>query len=78
MKIEKINDAFVNEFDAQAQGCSDDCNEYRGSSKADINWQKRNGVRSYSEWDRTDCENVISLGMTYCYLDKTPKTCIYW
>ena len=78
MKIEKITDAFVNEFDAQAQSCWDDCDEYRGSAKADIAWQIRNNLRSYYEWDRTDCENIIYGGLTYCYLDKTPKTCIYF
>ena len=78
MKIEKINDAFVNEFDAQAQGCSDDCNEYRGSAKADIKWQIDNDVRSHWGFDYDECKDLKEAGFTYCYRDKTPKTCIYW
>lgn len=27
MKIEKITDAFVNEFDGQAQSCADNCTD---------------------------------------------------
>lgn len=77
MKIEKITNAFVNEFDAQTQGCADDCKEYFGKVNANIRDQKKAQLRTYSTWDRTDCRNVIEAGCTYCYIGYTPKTSIY-
>lgn len=77
MKIEKITDAFVNEFDAQAQSCYDDCNEYRGSARANIEEQIKGG-REYWGFDIDEYKDITANGDLYCYRDKTPKTCIYW
>lgn len=78
MKIKKITDAFVNEFDGQTQSCSDDCKEYRGKAKADIQQQIDSGVRSYWGYSQSDQKKVNEAGfLYYCYLDKTPKTSIY-
>lgn len=77
MKIEKITDTFVNEFDAQAQSCSDDCEEYRGKTEDTIKGQYPEERESY-EFDLADCKNVKSKGHTYCYREYTAKTTIYW
>ena len=78
MKIKKITDAFVNEFDAQAQSCWDDCKEYRGSTKDDIQDQLDIKLRSHWAYDSDDQQKVRIAGETYCYRDKTPKSSIYW
>lgn len=77
MKIEKITDAFVNEFDAQTQGCSDDCEEYRGRTKTLIEGQLAIHLRNYWGYDSTDQQQVLLAGQTYCYREYTPKTSIY-
>ncbi|WP_294413853.1 hypothetical protein [uncultured Ruminococcus sp.] len=78
MKIEKITDAFVNEFDGQVQSCSNDCTEYFGKTLAVIKLQINAGIRKDYDWDSDDCKNVIGCGEDYCYRDHTPKTTIYW
>lgn len=77
MKVEKITDTFVNEFDVQAQKCWNDCTEYFGRTKENIDAQYPE-IREHYGWDAADCQNVISEGKTYCYRDHTPKTNIYW
>ena len=78
MKIEKITDTFVNEFDAQAQSCSDDCEEYRGKKEADVNYYIKRNQRKIREFDSQECKDAKEAGYVYCYLDHTPKTTIYW
>lgn len=77
MKVEKITDAFVNEFDAQTQGCSNDCAEYRGKTKSLIEGQLAISLRDHWGYDRDDQQKVLLAGKTYCYRDYTPKTSIY-
>ncbi|MBQ6945424.1 MAG: hypothetical protein IJN43_14030 [Ruminococcus sp.] len=77
MKIEKITDTFVNEFDAQTQGCADDCTVYRGKTyddiKADyVDWRYHYG------YDRDENRESLRINGYYCYRDKTPKGTIYW
>ena len=78
MKIEKIENGFVNEFEGEAQSCWDDCTEYRGKTSA-INAQiRRAGFKG--DASRSDLDNysiIKDMFDYYCYREKTPKTSIY-
>ena len=75
MEIKKITDAFVNEFDGAAQSCWDDCTEYRGKTSYTYNLIRRAGFGNL-DWDHF--ADIKAIFGDFCYMEKTPKTCIYW
>ena len=79
MKIEKITDAFVNEFDGEAQSCRNDCTEYFGKTEGQVSWLKKCKLTLTNGQDsRGHHVRALEFGSTSCYWDKTPKACIYW
>ncbi|MBR5513160.1 MAG: hypothetical protein IKV85_04140 [Ruminococcus sp.] len=79
MKIEKIENGFVNEFEGEAQSCWDDCTEYRGKTSGINSLIRRAGYKG--DASRSDLNHLAEIKDVfgyYCYREKTPKTCIYW
>ena len=77
MKIEKITDTFVNEFDAQTQGCADDCKVYRGKTYDDIKADYPE-YREHYGYDQEENRYLLQRDGYYCYRNLTPKGTIYW
>ncbi len=79
MKINKINDQLRIADEVELQGCSDDCIEYYGKNRDIIELEKRGGWKADPHKDSASAirEAKRQFGY-YCWLQKTPKTCIYW
>lgn len=78
MKIEKISDSFVNEFDAQAQGCQNDCIVYHNNTKEMINsTMYLREQRKKKKEDQKTVNDILGVG-NYCYESRTPYKNIYW
>lgn len=77
MKIEKITDSFVNEFDAQAQNCWNDCLVLHASTadKIDDTMYCRSS-RGYNKADQEAVNAFEGVG-NYCYESRTPYKNIY-
>ncbi|MCR5637386.1 MAG: hypothetical protein K6F97_00855 [Lachnospiraceae bacterium] len=78
MKIEKISDSFVNEFDAQTQGCLNDCLILHASTTDKINdTMYCRSSRGYNNEDQKAVNALEGVG-NYCYESRTPERNIYW
>ncbi|MBR5513157.1 MAG: hypothetical protein IKV85_04125 [Ruminococcus sp.] len=76
MKVERIGNAYFNEFEGMAQSCWNECAEYRGKTSM-INTLIRNaGFKG----DGTDKEKEMlekAFG-SYCCKERSPKTSMFW
>ncbi|MBR5513158.1 MAG: hypothetical protein IKV85_04130 [Ruminococcus sp.] len=76
MKIEKIDEVYINEFDGEAQGCFADCAEYRGKTSGVYKQLSVSGY--YGDGSDRNTQEIIKVFGSYCYKEYSPKTCMYW
>ncbi len=70
-----------NQFDVRLQGCDNDCKEYKRTTSTEVRQIEGMGINCTepSQDDiRAGIEAAQILGITYCYIELSPKTVATW
>lgn len=80
MKINKIENAYVNEFDGEAQRpCWADCQHFYGGTEGQRNWLRRLGLKADASLDdiKKWAENSNVYG-SYCWESWNAETTVWF